>query len=192
MADCYENIDMGFGVSAPFGVELRTTVIFSCMGIAFLNKTSKICGLYHYPAKAIRDPAVIGTILSMANSIKPDAIHLTPAKGSTGIMAEGSSQQDIDAVVAELRKAGYVQPVIEARNSSASICWEGSQPRMNQPTRASSPQDISTLVKRLEGQNNTPDGLEQARTIAGNVRLHGHTPEQDYARGESFLDMKFI
>jgi hypothetical protein len=192
MADCYENIDMGFGVSAPFGVELRTTAIYSCIGIAFLNRTSRICGLYHYPAKAIRDPAVIGTILSMANGIKPDSIHLTPAKGSFGAMAEGSSQQDIDAVVGALRTAGYVQPVIEARHSSASICWEGGQPRMNRPTQASSPDDISALVKRLEGQNNTPEGLEQARTITGNVRLHGHTPDQGYSRGESFLDMKFI
>ena len=77
----FNGLNMGEGIAGPSTIGMATTVTYSCMGIAFVNTALRFGGLYHYPAEALGNANVRGTIVQMSNDIWPDQIVLmTSAK----------------------------------------------------------------------------------------------------------------
>jgi hypothetical protein len=98
-----------------------TTRIYSCMGIHFLNESTKWCGLYHYPAQRLGNPRVDSTILSMYNQIKPERVLLTPAGDSTEVW---SNPKDINALMEHLRNLGHAEVEQLNQRGWANFWWK--------------------------------------------------------------------
>jgi hypothetical protein len=98
----YYSLIEGEGVAGPINaVSATTTALLSCMGIVFRN--NNCAGLYHYPALALHEALVQGTILNMINDIQPTQVFITaPAVQPDFSPLPGSSQADRNAVSAFL------------------------------------------------------------------------------------------
>lgn len=105
----YEGNIQGECLAGPCQIGMATSVIYSCMGIAFVHHQTKCGGLYHDPAHGLGNSNVRETIIQIMNDVSPDFIVLTRAKEiSHGMSSDplGSSQDDIVAVTRFLRKTG--------------------------------------------------------------------------------------
>jgi hypothetical protein len=125
---------MGEGIAASSSNSMSTSVIYSCMGIAFINRTTQRGGLYHYPAGTCQNPNVAGTIRQMCNDIQPDQIMVTPAKMAGGFVVNyGSKPEDVAAVVNLLKQLNCQNIQMAEAGSLASLSWQGGQPVFNEP-----------------------------------------------------------
>jgi len=125
----FNGLNMGEGIAGTDEIGAATTVIYTCMGVAFVNRKRRIGGLYHYPAKALGNPNVANTIRQMASDIGPDEIVLTPA-GSMGFGGMGSGEDDIEAMLDFLRTlSGKVTRADPA--DDAKLFWRDGEPIFN-------------------------------------------------------------
>jgi len=112
MGTSFVNIEMGQGVVVPFGNDLQTSAMPSCLGIAFINRQKRMAGLFHYPAKAFSGGreavrAIAATMVAMNIDLEPEEIYFTPAMSHRSAFAaqqEGSSPQDIENLDYFLKK----------------------------------------------------------------------------------------
>ena len=159
----YNGLNMGEGVAGTDQIGAATTVIYSCMGIAFVNRQKRFGGLYHYPSGSIGNANVIGTIRQMANDIAPDEIVLTPA-GAEGSVWR-SSQDDIESVTEWLRFLCDNVTLAEAR-SSAQLHWNDTGPVFN------------TMLENGPNPENVPENFRTTmsqgkRELVANVWYYG-------------------
>ena len=173
----FNGLNMGEGIAGPSNIGAATTVIYSCMGIAFVNRQKSFGGLYHYPAKSLDNKNVVSTIQQMFNDLQPDEIVLTPAQ-STG-PGMGSDVEDIDESIKFLKALGNQSHKVTRANprSLAVLTWTqngtpvfnevpGDQEERNVDQRYRS--TMSTGRRELEGNiwyyggdGETPGVLEQ-------------------------------
>src|SRR4051812_35080096 len=82
----YYAVEMGEGLAGEYTtVGAVTTAMYTCMGILFLNDSSRWGGLYHYPMGRLGNPYVNPTIISMYNQLKAERVLVTPAKAVAGM-----------------------------------------------------------------------------------------------------------
>lgn len=130
----FNGLNMGEGIVGGPTIGMSTTAIYSCMGIAIVNKARQIGGLYHYPAKTITQANVSGTLGQMINDVQPDEIYLTPA---TPMMGVGSEKSDIAAVAAFLKQMAAIEVTIAPPRAedkpyvSAQLTWVNGAPVYN-------------------------------------------------------------
>ncbi len=137
----YEELHMGEGVSGSVDVGASTSALYSCIGIAFVNRQSGLGGLYHYPARTLQYPDVRETIRQMINNIQPDEIVLTPASRAVG-MGMGAGQDDIDllaGVLGELSPGTVVRIALEG--VAAQLFWANGNPVFNRLPDGVEPSD---------------------------------------------------
>ncbi len=140
----FNGLNMGEGIAGPSTVGMATTVTYSCMGIAFVNTALRFGGLYHYPAEALGNANVRGTIVQMSNDIWPDQIVLTPAKPDTYSGNGGSTKEDITAV-GELLRTLCGNVTVAPAAVSSQLTWAGTAPVFNTP-----PGGIDTVEEEVD------------------------------------------
>lgn len=127
----FSGLNMGEGIAGGQQIAISTSQIYSCMGIAFANTQTHWGGLYHYPANAVDNPNVAGTILQMYNDVKPDIVVVTPAGNPNGVWGIGSTQHDIQDVMNFLLQVGAA-PVLGPPNATyAQLSWNLGAPVFN-------------------------------------------------------------
>lgn len=126
----FNGLNMGEGVAGPSTIGAATTAIYSCMGIAFVNRKALFGGLYHYPSKCMGNLNVTSTIRQMFNDVKPDEIVLTPAQDTSGNGVFGSSKGDISDVHEFLKDLGGKVTIADA-GSLAVLTWQNDAPVFN-------------------------------------------------------------
>jgi hypothetical protein len=154
----FNGLNMGEGIAGPSTIGAATTVIYTCMGIAFVNRKRRFGGLYHYPATSLNNLNVVFTIRQMFNDIGAEEIVLTPAKDASGTGTSGSSKDDIREVTESLGDFGVTVTVATA-SSLAILTWDGSTPVFNQLPGSIKEQEVpvefrltmSTGKRELEG-----------------------------------------
>lgn len=125
----YNELNMGEGVAGTDQIGASTTVLYTCMGITFVNRQKRFGGVYHYPSGSMKNGNVVDTIRQMANDIAPDEIVLTPA-ASDGMFG-GSSRDDIEDVTDLLNFLCHKVTQAEA-NFCARLYWTDSGPVFNE------------------------------------------------------------
>jgi hypothetical protein len=171
----FNGLNMGEGIAGPSTIGLATTQMYTCMGIAMVNRTRRFGGLYHYPANSLGNPNVVGTIQQMANDIAPDEIVLTPAQSmGFGALASksGSEPDDVEALTKFLGGCGGTLTVA-APGSTAILTWNGSGPVFNQ-----APDGLDVVDAGV------PDTTRQTmsagkRDLEGNIWYYGGDGETD-------------
>ena len=149
--------DYGQGLAGAESVGHKTTALYSCMGIAFVNSAKRFGGLYHYPAETIKHETVRGTITIMYNDIKPDLIYLTPAAKNP--QGAGSSHADIVEVGTFLQVLHNNRPIeMQAPSAFASLSWVKGKPAINQPLDAEP-------VPKKDWRDNLPMGRYQMAAL---------------------------
>jgi hypothetical protein len=139
----FNGLNMGEGIAGPSTIGMSTTVIYTCMGIAFVDRHRRFGGLYHYPAASMNNSNVTGSMRQMANDIQPDEIVLTPAS-SMGF-GDGSRQDDIEAVTEFLQSlCGTVNRAAPA--GAAQLIWRDSEPIFNRQPEGLDPVAISVTA----------------------------------------------
>lgn len=164
----FNGLNMGEGIAGPDAVGAATTVIYSCMGIAFVNRERRFGRLYHYPSCAVQNGNVIGTIRQMANDIAPDEIVLTPAQsdGMTG----GSSRDDIEDV-RDLLASLCRQVTLAPARISAELFWRIDGPVFNRtPENGPEPKAVPERFRSTMSQG--------ARELEANIWYYGGDGEQ--------------
>jgi hypothetical protein len=150
------NIEMGQGVVAPFGNDLQTSAMPSCLGIAFINKQRRMAGLFHYPAKAFsgeRDEvrAIGATMVAMNIDFDPQEIYVTPAmshRSAHAAQQEGSSPEDIKNLEYFLKKYfGFATITNLPASAFASVTTSDGNITFNTARLASSEFDVDKHVK---------------------------------------------
>jgi hypothetical protein len=179
----YYSLEMAEGIAGDYTtVGATTTAIYSCMGILFLNATSRRGGLYYYPAKGLENPYVQPTIIAMYNQLQPNRILLTPAKGD-GRGSQGSGLDNVTKVLEFFQKLGK-QVEVQQRENVANYFWEDGRLHVNE-----NPPDTATRreMSKFEDTFNS-----QARTISTTVEYYGFNGEkhQDVLNSVSADDPK--
>lgn len=182
----YFQLNMGEGIAGPATIGAGTTVIYSCMGIAFVNRPKKFGGMYHYPAKNLSQN-VTATIRQMVQDIQPTEISLTPAS-SDGNPLMGSRQDDIEAVIEYLGTLSTVKVEILKSASTANLIWIDGVPKLNasiKERRDVEPEHVNETIRskmssgkrELEGDvwyyggdGETRGVLEQGLTTANSTK----------------------
>jgi hypothetical protein len=167
---------MGEGISCLSDVGLATTQIYSCMGIAFVNRATRRGGLYHYPAGTLGEGAlnanVQNTIRQMFNDINPDEVCVTPA-GDQGITGNGSSQNDIADVLNYLRSINRgVRITPGTRGAFATLTWNDDGPVYNaKPPAGMQANSVPTTYRQTMSSGQ--------REVEGNIWYYGGDGETE-------------
>ncbi|MFC0204957.1 hypothetical protein [Novosphingobium soli] len=128
----FNGLNMGEGIVGGSDVGMRTTQIYTCMGIAFANTRTQRGGLYHYPADCLGNANVVGTIRQMLNDVAPDVVVVTPAMAQGYGQLTGSSRDDIDGVEALLKQLGAPSVTVAEPRTSAVLVWNATGPVFNE------------------------------------------------------------
>lgn len=127
----YTDLYQGEGISGRGSiVGAATHTLYSCMGIAIVNRNEQRGGLYHYPAGTIKNNSnVMSTIRRMVNDIQPTEIVITPAGEPIGGVQ--SKDDDIREVQNTLRELTSASIRVEARRVLAQLVWLDGKPVYN-------------------------------------------------------------
>lgn len=142
----YRDLNMGEGIAGSNNVGAATSVLYSCIAIAFVNQGRQWGGLYHYPSSMMRNPNVAQTVHQMASDIQPDQIVITPA-ARMAMHGGGSVDHDIEDV---RRTLAIVSPgakiTVTKPSTSAQFFWVDGAPVFNvQPHNLEPPIDDENM-----------------------------------------------
>ena len=166
----FNGLNMGEGVAGPSTIGAATTAIYSCMGIAFVNREALFGGLYHYPSNSMGNQHVTSTIRQMFNDLKPDEIVLTPAQDASGNGVLGSSKGDISDVRKFLEDLGGKVTIADAR-SLAVLTWQNDAPVFNQSPDNQTVVDIPAKMRVIMKSTQ--------RELEGSIWYYGGDGETD-------------
>lgn len=129
----YTPLWQGEGISGPDTVGAGTSQLYSCIGIAFVNRSTRRGGLYHYSASSLNNQIVADTIQEMMIDIRPDEIVITPALITAPNI--GSTSEDLGAIMNLLHRHSSVNTTITSATPSiaAQLVWTAAGPTFNQP-----------------------------------------------------------
>lgn len=128
----YADLYQGEGISGRGSiVGAATHGLYSCMGIAIVNRNEQRGGLYHYPGSTIKNNAnVMSTIRRMVNDIQPTEIVITPAGGQPlgGVQSEDDDIREVQNTLKGLTSASIR---IEPGRALAQLVWVDGKPIYN-------------------------------------------------------------
>lgn len=160
----FNGLNMGEGIAGPSTIGAATTAIYSCMGVAFVNRKLHFGGLYHYPATSLNNMNVVFTMRQMFNDISPDEIVLTPAQDTTGTGTSGSYGYDVDEMTEFLQGFG-AKVTVAAGQSLAVLYWKDDQPVFNQLPNGMKPEGVPTEIRIVMNSHK--------REIEGDIWYYG-------------------
>jgi hypothetical protein len=163
----YDNIDMGQGVIAPLGYDLRSETLTSCIGVAFFNHRSRQVGLFHVAAGGMNS-AVEEALMAMCRDMNPEVVYITPAADTMGDGRMGSKDSEIRAVEALIASNSTALIEKEAAKTFASITSDGETINVNSYSEL----DDFDIKKFVEANKLTPKQGHLTHTIDDNVVLY--------------------